>query len=94
MTPQAAGSRLNLLFLAGLALLVVGALVFFTQLPSGQTEFVVLGPLDDADLPDLGNPRLALGGAAIAGAGFLVILVPIVAWGVLLGQALGSSDRT
>jgi hypothetical protein len=91
-TPQDARSRVLLLFLAGVALLAVGALIFFTQLPSGQTDFIAYGPLDDADLPDLGNPRLALGGAAIAGAGFLVILVPIVACGVRLGQLLGQPE--
>ena len=38
-----------------------------------------------------GDLRLSLLGAAIAGAGFLVVLVPIVAWGVYLGRRLGGS---
>ena len=90
MTPR----RLLLgLFGLGVLLLALGATVFFAYFPHWESGgwFVYAG--DDYAGPGLeGDLRAALGGAAIAGAGFLVILVPIVAWGVRLGQLLGRSQ--
>ena len=87
------------LFAVGVGLLAIGAAVFFASFPHGTDDF---GWFAYADAPDnadwemgwpdpSGDLRLTMLGAAIAGAGFLVMLVPIVAWGVHLGRGLGSS---
>jgi hypothetical protein len=89
------------LFVVGLALLVVGAVLFFWQFPHSGAEWVGM-PAGAADghsdwsmgWQDHGSLRWSLFGAAIAGAGFLVILAPIIAWGVRLGLALGQPDRS
>lgn len=80
----------------GVALLAVGAAVFFANFPrSGLEEFGWFAQSGDDPNWTMGWPeptgdlRLTMVGAAIAGAGFLVVLVPIVAWGVHLGRRLG-----
>ncbi|GAA4363994.1 hypothetical protein [Nocardioides caricicola] len=90
----------QLLFLVGLGLLAVGAAVFFWQFPhtpdtwfgyrsdgSSDADWHMGWPGTEGDL------RLSLAGAALAGAGFLVILVPIIAWAVRLGLRLAEADR-
>lgn len=84
------------LFGLGVLLLAVGATVFFVFFPhSGVEDFGWFANTEEdyADWemgwPDpSGDLRLTMVGAAIAGVGFLVILVPIIAWGVRLGRML------
>jgi hypothetical protein len=98
--------RLTLaLFLVGLGLLAVGAAIFFWQFPHspGDYGWFAYGkdpePARYADWSmgwpgTEGDLRLSLAGAAVAGAGFLVILVPIIAWGVRLGQSSARPDQS
>lgn len=85
------------LFVLGLTLLAVGATIFFWQFPHAPGDHGWFAyAADEHRYADWemgwpgteGNLRLTMAGAAVAGAGFLVILVPIIAWGVRLGLAL------
>lgn len=88
------------LLAVGVGLLAIGATVFFVYLPHGVDDFGWFAhagedPYADWEMgwPDSsGDLRLSLLGAAVAGAGFLVVLVPIVAWGVHLGRRLGGAS--
>ncbi|WP_460835168.1 hypothetical protein [Nocardioides hungaricus] len=77
------------LFGAGVALLAVGAAVFFAFFPHQESGgWFAYGDVEGGLPRAEGSLRAALVGAAIAGTGFLVVLVPIVAWGVRLGRRL------
>lgn len=89
------------LALIGVGLLAVGAALFFWQFPHAPDDYGWFGYAGEVEAGDdwsmgwpgvEGDLRLSLAGAAVAGAGFLVVLVPIVAWGVRLGHALGARD--
>ena len=80
------------LLAVGLGLLAVGAALFFVYVPHYETGGCFVYADWDGGGPCLqGDLRAAMAGAAIAGAGFLVVLVPIVAWGVRLGRLLGAA---
>lgn len=86
------------LFGLGVLILAIGAAIFFAQFPhtsdswSGYAGDVDAGADWSMGWPGVeGDLRGAMAGAAIAGVGFLVILVPIVASGVWLGRQLERS---
>jgi hypothetical protein len=93
------------LFVVGLALLAAGAALFILQFPHAPDDFGWFAYADDTQADPFadwsmgwpgseGDVRLSLAGAAIAGAGFLVILVPIIAWGVRSGRMQSDAERT
>lgn len=90
MSPQ---KQLRVLLGVGVLLLALGATVFFASFPHQVTGNCLVYAGAGRGLPCTeGSLRGALAGAAVAGVGFLVILVPIVAWGVRLGRSLGRSE--
>ncbi|GAB6985560.1 hypothetical protein [Nocardioides pyridinolyticus] len=93
--------RLTLaLFGVGVLLLAVGTTVFFAFFPHSVEDWFGFAAAEDpfADW-EMGWPepsgdlRLTMVSAAISGAGFLVLLVPIIAWGEQLGRRLGETSR-
>ena len=85
------------LFGLGVLLLAVGATVFFVFFPHGIDDVGWFGYGAERDHADWemgwpessGDLRLSMVGAAVAGVGFLVVLVPLIAWAVHLGRSLG-----
>lgn len=91
MSPQ---KLVRVLFGLGILILGIGALVFFAYFPHQASGGCFAYGDFQGGLPCTeGSLRATMLGAAVAGVGFLVVLVPIIAWGVRLGQALGRSDR-